>query len=653
MAKYINSRKKSFDEKFFNEILNIYFININLENLSNHKNLGEILFAIIISDILYNFSLKNKLVKIIKKRSLRNAIFSYMSVYKISKIKNLLNYDKLQDNNNVQIIYAFPGEFIDYLCQILTEREYYIIDNNIEFKITKSNRNEKGVFFTPYFIANKIFNLSYKKFKNKKRINSILDPACGSCVFLSAASHILVKEGYSRKNIIKILFGFDINDFYYKVGFLLVQLELKTNLEEALINNPNNFKKLDFLSLRLKTKNIQHELFSFDQKTNIKTHYDIVIMNPPYDRLKPDKLNSDKKKLAKKTISDFRSSKYFELTNTGSLDYYRFFIEQTLNLLSENSTLSAIVPKSLVGDLNNKKLREYLINFNLLDSLILISEKDKIFKNVNQSFVIFLITKSKKREYINIENYNQNKSKNKIALSFIQEKFASSFIIPNIDKEGINLLSIIDSNKKIRNIDFIANHRGEIDLTLDRDVYESGSTPFYRGKDINLYKSNLNSYACIKKLKKKKPSKYFDVQNERIVGQQISNMDSKQRLKFAIIKKGCLIGNSLNYLIVRKNKYNISSHVILAILNSLLLDWRFRITSTNNHINNYELDDLPINILINKKIIDKLNFYVKKIQIKYNEKLRKEIELNVLKIFKAEKYKKYIEKNHPNGTLLK
>lgn len=31
-----------------------------------------------------------------------------------------------------------------------------------------------------------------------------------------------------------------------------------------------------------------------------------------------------------------------------------------------------------------------------------------------------------------------------------------------------------------------------------------------------------------------------------------------------------------------------------AILNSSLLNWRFKITSTNNHINNYELDELPI-----------------------------------------------------------
>ena len=31
-----------------------------------------------------------------------------------------------------------------------------------------------------------------------------------------------------------------------------------------------------------------------------------------------------------------------------------------------------------------------------------------------------------------------------------------------------------------------------------------------------------------------------------------------------------------------------------AVLNSALLNWRFKVTSTNNHINNYELDELPM-----------------------------------------------------------
>jgi adenine-specific DNA-methyltransferase len=42
-------------------------------------------------------------------------------------------------------------------------------------------------------------------------------------------------------------------------------------------------------------------------------------------------------------------------------------------------------------------------------------------------------------------------------------------------------------------------------------------------------------------------------------------------------------------------------HTLYYIFNSELLNWRFKITSSNNHINNYELGDLPI---INLDLID-------------------------------------------------
>ena len=53
-----------------------------------------------------------------------------------------------------------------------------------------------------------------------------------------------------------------------------------------------------------------------------------------------------------------------------------------------------------------------------------------------------------------------------------------------------------------------------------------------------------------------------------------------------------------------------------ALLNCALLNWRFKITSTNNHINNYELDELPmIDLgLLTKKIL-KLN------ELERNEKI--------------------------------
>ena len=76
----------------------------------------------------------------------------------------------------------------------------------------------------------------------------------------------------------------------------------------------------------------------------------------------------------------------------------------------------------------------------------------------------------------------------------------------------------------------------------------------------------------------------------RLIGQNICNIDNRQRLRFAFCEPTDILGNSCNYLSAdfdTLKKLNI-------LLSSMLLNWRFKLTSSNNHINNYELDELPI-----------------------------------------------------------
>ena len=131
------------------------------------------------------------------------------------------------------------------------------------------DRKKKGIFFTPYKIAKDIFLLSYNNFDNKKGIKSILDPACGSCTFLSAAAHCLVKKGMSYKKIIRILYGYDLNEIFFKTGYLLIQLELKIKLRKAITNKPNNFKSFDFLKIRKDVENIKPDLFKTEPILNV------------------------------------------------------------------------------------------------------------------------------------------------------------------------------------------------------------------------------------------------------------------------------------------------------------------------------------------------------------------------------------------------
>jgi hypothetical protein len=72
-------------------------------------------------------------------------------------------------------------------------------------------------------------------------------------------------------------------------------------------------------------------------------------------------------------------------------------------------------------------------------------------------------------------------------------------------------------------------------------------------------------------------------------------------MKFAKIPKNIILGNSCNYIVSDE----IPIDYLLGLFNSYLFDWRFKLFSSNNHINNYELDDLPINIIENKEEVIK------------------------------------------------
>ncbi len=56
-------------------------------------------------------------------------------------------------------------------------------------------------------------------------------------------------------------------------------------------------------------------------------------------------------------------------------------------------------------------------------------------------------------------------------------------------------------------------------------------------------------------------------------------------------RESVLWGNSVNKIILTQQD---QSKYFLALLNSKFMDWYFRITSSNNHVQGYELEQLPI-----------------------------------------------------------
>jgi Alw26I/Eco31I/Esp3I family type II restriction m6 adenine DNA methyltransferase len=133
---------------------------------------------------------------------------------------------------------------------------------------------------------------------------------------------------------------------------------------------------------------------------------------------------------------------------------------------------------------------------------------------------------------------------------------------------------------------------GEMNQTFKKSQISSTETKhlFVRGEHLSSYFIDLKTENVDRRwFNLKEPS--APSERERLACQGVSNMGLRRRLMVAKIPKGIILGNSLNYIDVPKN-YN--KDVLLALLNSSLLNWFFRKQSTNNNVNVYELNALPI-----------------------------------------------------------
>ncbi len=266
-----------------------------------------------------------------------------------------------------------------------------------------------------------------------------------------------------------------------------------------------------------------------------------------------------------------------------------------LRLTKTNGQIGIICPSSLFADLTSAKLRKHILTSHKLHFIRYYPEAARLFENVSQSTVIFYLQKNGTTNKIGIEIPNNSFE---IDFETIKSIFPTNFEIPLIDETGWSILSKISKQKKIKEIPFIRNRRGELDLTLFKPFITTKNTGWrlVRGNMIseNGIIDKKGEFVEIEGFLNKKSADYKanDHNKVRLICQQISNVDMQKRLKFVFCEKTDILGNSCNYIISTRQSEDLKK--LFFILNSELLNWRFKITSSNNHINNYELDELPI-----------------------------------------------------------
>lgn len=552
-------------------------------------------------------------------------------------------YKNLKIDNNIN-----PISVIQLIGLIHQKRK----ENN---KIDKTDeRKHFGIYYTDFEIAKQITKEAFKFTGGGKDLLKIkfLEPCSGIGIFVlsfidyefNALRNI---DKTKAQKIIDNIYCADIDHEAIALLMKIIPLYINFKYKIKVTINENNFyagNALFSLTNGMINKNDLKKIFS------VKDGFDIVLTNPPYKLLKENSnkysKNDKNSSINVKDLVNFINNNKIYKYNEGTLNYYKIFTEEIIeNYTNKKGKIGLLIPITLLNDHQSEKLRKRMMENYSFSKIYIIPEKNEFFPDVSQAFCFFALDKDKQGKIleINPEVINATdfeKRSIKIKIETIKTISETAPIIAQSEK-GWGVLEKINNHPKVKSFTDINNLRGELDLTMDKSFITKQKTkyPLLRGINIAEFNFELGNLYVDENFILKLNGKKEHVSKNRLVCQQVSNIHGNKRLKFTSIPANMVLGNSCNYLCKKESLFedkNISLDYLLGVLNSLLLDWRFKITNSNNHISNYEIAELPI-VIPNKNQKTKIENLVKKINISKNNNDVAKLNIEIFKLYQLTK----------------
>ena len=325
-----------------------------------------------------------------------------------------------------------------------------------------------------------------------------------------------------------------------------------------------------------------------------KKGFDVVIGNPPYKQVPRNLYPKDR-------------FPYSQGIDKGKQNLYKLFVELSYRLARDGGVSTMIVQSSLMCDLSAAGTRQLLLNMTDLQQVVEFpahaqSAKAQVFKSVSQGTCIYQFVKRKVEDLevsISIDNDIFSIAVLKfvsVTRADIYELYPKLRYLPRIPLDGLPILKGILSNPQAKNLGNISSvKQGDINLTNSSADFseEKTDTKLMRGDYVSRYHiayDEADEYI----LEGKQEGKIFWNQKiQYLIAQQVTGAQAPRRLIFALqnTKQAIVWGNSVSKL--RPNDDEQYKY-LLGVLNSKLMDWVFRVTSSNNHVQSYELTSLPI-----------------------------------------------------------
>ncbi|PUD84967.1 type IIG restriction enzyme/methyltransferase [Helicobacter pylori] len=337
--------------------------------------------------------------------------------------------------------------------------------------------------------------------------------------------------------------------------------------------------------------------------------FDCIIGNPPYMQVK--------KGLYSSIFYPFSEGKDIGKQNT-----YKVFIELGFNLVRQKGLISFITQSSIMCDCSAQFTRELLLKYCQIHYFVEFNKKQKLFSNVIQGVCIleFLKDRPNKEHAFKIAINNTQIQMSQIQYEQIKQdeilKFFPLYEIPLIKSGEMEIVRKIKTDKILFRDLLEKSLQGNINTIHLKDIQDQKETNgrIYKGANCHRYfldtqylfaKDNQITQQIFEK------NYYQNI----IVTQNITGTSDAYRIYANLIEvknQEMLFLDTCNLSYCKEREH---AKFLVGLLNSRLLDWLFRKTSTNNHVNLYELETLPIPQITksNKPTADKITDCTKQI----------------------------------------
>lgn len=322
------------------------------------------------------------------------ALFSYLKDKfngNLFELDDEINDESLTDEV-LQLLHDFLSANIDTKTGQLSFFDLYdfkiipveLISNIYEILLGKEGRDKDNAFYTPQYLVNYILDNSISPFIKENEKCKVLDPSCGSGIFLVESYRRMVEkelngEQFTENNellqqiLTENIYGVDLNKDAIDVAIFSLYLAVLD------YKNPKTLKK--FMLPNLKGNNLFVSDF-FDVKALMplqSVKFDFIVGNPPWG--KGSQLQSD--------YCEKRGYKKYMQNN----DTCRAFIFRSKDFSSMNTQCCFVLHSKILymKKQPSKDFRKYLLyNTEIIKIMELSSVRKLIFKNADAPAVIIL-----------------------------------------------------------------------------------------------------------------------------------------------------------------------------------------------------------------------------------------------------------------------